>query len=411
MYPNKVSKSGGSGVFLNLDEFFDTNTKLLMFKKAVLLLFVVLFAVSCEEQPLQRPLIEYVITNPAQNGTRYPNFYKDNSGRLYMSWLTGIEEDIYAMEYSTYKDGRWTEPGTVIVDTNFFVNWADYPSVVGFEGNELAAHRLRKTEGGPYAYNVEISFFEDASWKEPIIPHEDGTATEHGFVSLEPINSERILSVWLDGRMTANRADDEYADTSKSMTFRSAEITRSGDILNKQVIKIARYDTETGIWSEPMTVHNDNWQIMACPVNGPAVTANGNEVAVAWFTGANDNPRVLLARSSDGGRTFSEPVLMNESAYRVLGRTDVAMDENGSVYVSWMQEFEGMGYVMIRNLQPDGTLSDPQTVGITDSSRSSGFPQLALMDDSLMIAWTQTEPVLRIRTASYPLVNNFTSTD
>lgn len=407
-----------------------------MFKKAVLLLSVILFAISCEDQPLQRPLMEYVMNNPAQNGSRYPHFYKDNTGRLYMSWMTIIEEEIFAMRYSTYMNERWTEPQTVKIDMNFFVNWADFPSVVGFNGTELAAHRLRKIEGGPYAYNVELSFFDETgggSWSDPIKAHQDTTATEHGFVSMEPINAERVLAVWLDGRETAGRADDEYADTSQSMTFRSAEISKSGEITNRQVIdptvcdccptdlaktdegyvtvyrgrtadeirdiKIARYDPESGSWSDPVAVHDDNWQMMACPVNGPSVAANGPNVAVAWYTAENDNPRVLLARSTDGGRTFGEPIQINDLGYTVLGRTDLTMTAEGQIYVTWMQEFEGLGYVMMREIQSSDSLSAPQTVGITASSRSSGFPQIALIDDSLIFGWTQTEPILRVRTA------------
>lgn len=389
---------------------------------------------------MQRPLPEYVMNNPTQEGSRYPNLHQDESGTLYMSWLSNIEEEIFALQYSTYRDGRWTEPKTVQVDMNFFVNWADFPSVIGFEGTELASHRLRKVEGGPYAYNVELSFFDPSDggrWSDPIKAHQDTTATEHGFVSLEPMNDEKVLAVWLDGRMTADRADDEYSDTSKSMMFRSAEISRSGEITNREVIdstvcdccqtdlaktnegyvavyrgrspeevrdiKIARYETETGSWSEPVTVHDDNWQIMACPVNGPRVVTNGDNVVVAWYTAEGDNPRVLLARSTDGGQIFDEPIQINESDYRVLGRTDLLLLENGTIYVSWMQEFEGLGYVMMREVQPDGSLSGPQTVGITDASRSSGFPRIAKSEDSLIFAWTQTEPILRIRTAKVDL--------
>lgn len=411
-----------------------------MFKKAILFISIALLISACEDQPFQRPLLQYVMDNPAESGSRYPNFYQDDTGMLYMSWITNIEEDIFALQYSTYQNGQWTRPQSIQIDTNFFVNWADFPLVVGMGGTEIAAHRLKKVEGGPYAYNVELFFYDESesrNWTDSITPHEDGTATEHGFVSLEPINQEKVLAVWLDGRETANRADDEYSDTTKSMTMRSAEVSRSGEITNKQIIdatvcdccqtdltrtengfvtvyrgrggeeirdiKIARYDTSSATWSDPVTVHDDNWQIMACPVNGPRVVANGNNVAVAWYTAEDDNPRVLVAKSTDGGQTFGEPILVNETNYRVVGRTDLTISNEGTLYISWMQEFEEQGYVMMREIQPDGSLSDPQTVGITDASRASGFPRIALSDDSLIFAWTQTEPILRVRTAKVNL--------
>lgn len=405
-----------------------------MFKQAVLLLFT-LFLMNACQQDLQQPLYEYTLSNPAESGSRYPNLYKDDTGRLYMSWLSSIDEDIDVLEYSTYREGRWTEPKSVRIDMNFFMNWADFPSVVGYNGTEHASHWLKKIEGGPYAYNVEVSFFneENNRWTESITAHQDETATEHGFVSLEPIDADKVLALWLDGRETAGRANDEYSDTSKSMTIRSTEISRSGEITNNQVIdntvcdccqtdltktedgyvavyrgrtadeirdiKVARYQTETGLWSEPVSVHDDNWHIMACPVNGPRVVANGNRVAVAWYTGEGDNPRVLMARSADGGQTFTEPVQITGTESRVLGRADLILTDEGSVFVSWMQEFNNLGYIMIREIQPDGTPSDPQTVGITDASRASGFPRIERVDNSIIFAWTQTEPILRIRTA------------
>lgn len=411
-----------------------------MFKKSIYVFLIFTLFTACEDEVLQQPLFEYSMNNPAGSGSRYPNLYVDNTGQMYMSWLVNIEEDIHAIQYTTYRDGRWTEPKTVQIDTDFFVNWADFPSVVGLDGTETAAHWLKKIEGGPYAYNVQVNFFNEETnrWDEPVTPHQDGTPTEHGFVSLEPIDSETVLAVWLDGRETVGRADEEYADTSKSMTIRSAEITKSGEISNRQVIentvcdccqtdlartedgyvavyrgrsadeirdiKIARYNRESGRWSEPVTVHDDGWQIMACPVNGPRVVANGNRVAVAWFTAEGNDPRVLVATSNDGGQTFSEPIQMPESESRVLGRVDLVMTEEGDMYVSWMQEFEGNGYVMMSEVTPDNSVSEPQTVGITDSSRSSGFPRLALVDQSLIFAWTQTEPILRIRTAQVDIL-------
>jgi hypothetical protein len=52
-------------------------------------------------------------------------------------------------------------------------------------------------------------------------------------------------------------------------------------------ISIVRY--ASGKWSTPVTVSNDGWQIDACPVNGPAISASGRNVAVAWFTVTTDH--------------------------------------------------------------------------------------------------------------------------
>lgn len=405
-----------------------------MIKYVCGLAFVCLVFVSCD-QALQQPVYQFSIDNPAETGSRFPNFYQDESGTVYMSWLTSIEEEIYALRYSKYGDQGWEYPETVLVDTDFFVNWADFPSVVGIDGEAFAAHRLRKKEGGPYSYDVELILknSETGRWDQAVVPHRDETATEHGFVSLETGMNSSLFAVWLDGRETADRGNDEYDDISKAMTIRSAEITRDGNITRSQVIdsavcdccqtditavengylvvyrdrseneirdiKIARYSTETGEWSEPATVYDDGWQIQACPVNGPRIVSNGTDVTVAWYTQADGYPAIYLAKSDDGGETFQEPVLIADENLNTVGRVDLLMTDDGRVFVSWLQADSGNGYVIITEIEPDGTVGNLVHAGTTSSSRSSGFPRIVQQNESILVAWTQTEPFYRVRTA------------
>jgi hypothetical protein len=405
-----------------------------MMKHVFVSVFLFFLFVSCD-QALQQPVYQFSTNNPAETGSRFPNFYQDESGIIYMSWLASIEEEIYALRYSRYGENGWEYPETVMVETDFFVNWADFPSVVGKDGEAFAAHRLKKREGGPYSYDVEILFrnSETGRWDQAIVPHRDGTATEHGFVSLEPGKDGSLFAVWLDGRQTADRGDDEYDDISKAMTIRSAEITPDGEIIRQRVIdsavcdccqtdltatdngylavyrdrsedeirdiKIARYSDETGEWSEPTTVHEDGWQIQACPVNGPRIVSNGNNVAVAWYTEADGAAAIYLAKSDDSGETFQEPILIADESLNTVGRVDLLMTDDGRIFVSWLQADGGNGYVIITETEPDGTVGNMIHAGTTSSSRSSGFPRIVQHNESILVAWTQTEPFLRVRTA------------
>ena len=66
-------------------------------------------------------------------------------------------------------------------------------------------------------------------------------------------------------------------------------------------IHITRVDG--GKWTDAVPVHADKWQIDACPVNGPALSARGKTVAVAWFTAAGGTGHAYAAFSQDAGRT------------------------------------------------------------------------------------------------------------
>lgn len=409
----------------------------MILKNKLILLFCAGFlAAGCSEK-LQRPSIEYVFNNPAESGTRYPNLYQDSTGTVFMSWILNIDENIHAVQYATLTEGGWSPVETILQENDLFVNWADFPSAVGTGGEIVAAHWLKKKPGGPYAYDVNIAFPDEQSRRlpDPLVPHTDNTAAEHGFVSMEPLPGDKVLAVWLDGRNTEGREHDEYGNFEKAMTLRSAEISRSGELTRERVIdhavcdccqtdlaateggfvvvyrdrkegeirdiSVSSYDLETGTWSEPAAVHEDGWEIAGCPVNGPRIVSEGRNTAVAWYTMADDEPRVLVARSGDGGEGFGEPVPVAGAG--PVGRVDLAFGSGGSLYVSWMEQEDEMGNIWLREIGLDSEPGEPVYVGATTSSRSSGFPRIVKLGSDILVAWTQTDPVIRVRTAKVPV--------
>lgn len=405
---------------------------MILAKRTTLLILTILIAGACQGE-LQQPSFQYGFNNPAETGSRFPNLHTDESGNVFMSWISNIEEEIYAIEYTMFNGERWTPPKTVKLSNNFFVNWADFPSVVGKDGEAVAAHWLRKVDGGPYAYHVKVAFSggDESRWQPEITAHLDGTPTEHGFVTLEPISDDKVLAIWLDGRETDGRGHGDYENYDQSMTLRSAEISADGEITRKRVIDdtvcdccqtdlvpveggylavyrnrseseirdiyISKYTSESGEWSEPKAVHDDGWEMMACPVNGPRIVSDGNRVAVSWFTMADNEPAVKLVRSDDGGENFSEPVIVADEYS--TGRTDLILGNDDDIYVSWMAQAEDSGYIMLRKVNGSGELGEPIRVGLTSASRQSGFPRMERSGDSILVAWTQTEPLVKVRTA------------
>src|ERR1051326_8058545 len=93
---------------------------------------------------------------------------------------------------------------------------------------------------------------------------------------------------------------------------------------------------ENGKWTEPKNIYPDKWEINACPTNAAAVASKGNHVAIAWYTESQDKPKVQLVFSEDGGVTFSKPTVV--STGDALGYTSIAMDDDGSVLVSWLEQ-------------------------------------------------------------------------
>jgi hypothetical protein len=263
------------------------------------------------------------------------------------------------------------------------------------------------------------------------MPHHDGTPTEHGFASLFPMGDGFGL-VWLDGRkMTGG----EHAEHGGSMTVRFAQFDRAFRQVQETEIDdrvceccpttaavtsegvIAAYrnrgDDEmrdnyvarlvNGKWSAPAPVFNDNWKIAACPVNGPSLSASGNNVAMAWFTAKDDQPRVFAAFSKDAGKTFAAPIRIDDAG--TLGRVDLELLPDGAALATWIEFANQKAELRARRIDASGTKSAPVTIAGIAGSRSSGYPRAAVANGEVVFAWTESGAAgaLQVRTAAAKL--------
>ena len=139
------------------------------------------------------------ISTPAASGSAQPQLSVSSRGVL-VSWIerTG---DVATLKFAERTAAGWTPARTVASGKDWFVNWADVPSVLRLPSGALVAHWLQKSGPSTYAYDVRLSHSTDdgKTWSASYVPHHDGTQTEHGFASLFPMGDGFGL-VWLDGR-------------------------------------------------------------------------------------------------------------------------------------------------------------------------------------------------------------------
>lgn len=412
-----------------------------------LLILFAIFSINCTrtanqssfpESKTEPPLVIRTTQSPADGDSREPELTVTQDGRVILSWVEKINEKQYALRTAALDHGGWSEAQTVAQGDNWFVNWADFPSVIALKDGMLAAHWLVKSGSATYAYNVNIAQSKDSgkSWTTPMVPHRDNTLTEHGFVSLIPLADGRLGAVWLDGRnMKDMKETDEHAPSPMSMTLRYAAIDASGNLSDESeldervceccqtsgtvtrdgpiVVYRDRSQTEVrdiyvvrhvnGVWTKPQPVSADNWQINGCPVNGPSVVADGANVVVAWFTSAADTPRVKIAFSRDAGATFSQPIQVDDG--ESVGRVDAVLLRDGSALVCWLSGNTDGGAIKVRRVRADGTVGSPAVIARTDISRSSGFPRMARLGDEVHFAWTEFGKPSHVRTAVVDVSN------
>lgn len=379
----------------------------------------------------QVPVVIEDINSPALPGSGEPNLAVGGDGRVYMSWLEPAADSATALRFASHDGSRWSAPRTIRSGRDFFVNWADFPSIEVVGPRHLVAHWLQRSGKGTYAYGVRIaqSLDEGATWSAAVTPHRDSGQTEHGFVAMWPERTG-VGAVWLDGRKMgmpaatrvremmlisttldakgAARAESAVDERTCDCCQTAAAITSKGPVIvyrdrsPDEIRDIYIVRRVEGAWTQPAAVHADGWRINACPVNGPAIAARGDTVVVAWFTAANDSARVKVAYSRDAGATFGAPVVVD--AGNPAGRVDVMLLRDGAALVSWIERTGAdTAAVLARRVSARGERGAPIMIANSSAARASGFPRMALTREHVVFAWTEPGRPTRVRAARVKL--------
>ena len=393
---------------------------------------------ACAQEPDPSPGRMTRVDPPAGPGAMAPNLTADGDGAL-MTWLEPAGEGRQLRAARLDRDGSWTPARTVAEGDDFVANWADFPGIARGSDGALLAYWLEKSGPDTYAYDVQLAGARNTnSTFRPLgRAHDDGVQAEHGFVSMiaEP---DAVRLFWLDGRATRGvAADAAGADEAGAMTLRTALVrggaVTKGELLDPRVcdccqtaaamtadgpvvvyrdrsedevrdIRIIRRTSEG--WSAPGLVHEDRWVVPGCPVNGPSIATAGPErrhLVVAWFTAADNEPKVLIAFSSDSGATFDPPVSIDAAA--PLGRVSVVSIDEDEAVVGWVAGAdESQASIRLARVRTDGSVGEPLIVTGTSSSRASGFPRMVRLHDDLLIAWTEPGEPSAVRAARVPFV-------
>ena len=377
--------------------------------------FVIAFSLLSVFSCTSNDIIIEEISFSYDNSNAQPSLVSTN-GSLSLTWISSDEDMNASLNFRQFKDENWTDPQTFAVGSNWFVNWADFPTHA-ISGDQVLTSYLKKSASGTYTYDVFLSLHKlsGEKIKEDFILNTDGFKAEHGFVSIVAKDNEGFFVTWLDGRNTVKK-DSE--GNSKPMTIRFAEITNTGDIINETELDSSVCDccqtsmtlTDKGPlvvyrdrskeevrdiyvtrnindkWENPIPVNNDGWVIYGCPVNGPKVVSNSKNLAVSWFTVLDGNPTVNLSFSESYGLSFGGPIKIND--LNAIGRVDTAFLNEKEVIVSYMEGDDVGTYLRIRKVSIDGKVSEPITISKIDSGRGTGVPQLEIVDDEIFIVWT-----------------------
>ena len=354
---------------------------------------------------------------------------------LFISWTEQVLDSNF-LYVTKLEGGSWSNKKLITKGTDWFVNWADFPSI---SYNNLSysifSFHLQKSSEETFSYDVNYHINSKETWKDMNKIHDDNTFSEHGFVSSIPYK-DGFMVRWLDGRNTYGVGDHGHAKG--AMTIRSAILDSNGNIVNQNVIDemvceccqtsmaisgdipivVYRDRSEGEIrdiyysryidsnWTEPHPIHNDGWEINGCPVNGPNVDSYGDNVVVSWFSASNGRPKVNLKFSTDNGRTFGDKILIDEVDNSPLGRVDIELISETEAIISWLSTVDGKGKLLIRKIKTNGEIGLIKVVDEISTERSTGFPQIEKFNDDVYISWTDNSELgKKVRVTKIPFLS------
>lgn len=376
------------------------------------------------------PFVE--VESPAAPGSLAPSLTSAKNS-VYLTWIETSATVAPTLKMSRNNGTGWSAARTILSNPGMVANWADSPKFLPLDNGTLIVAWLHGAAEGGEAYDVEVLSSSDdgASWTSLGKPHRDKARVEHGFVSLLPHAGDGFWIVWLDGRNHANvkpghspgigthgadtelraarfrdgkfepevRLDARVCDCCQTAAVTTLEglavAYRDRDAKETRDISLVRY--ERSVWSQPFQVRRDGWVVDGCPVNGPAMASHDRNLALAWYTDAGDTAEVYVALSDSSSFGLSRIIKVDDG--RPMGRVDVDWLPDESALVTWLEQTgDATAEIRTRRVTMTGEASPTKTLVKTSSGRGSGFPQLAVRDIDIWVAWTDAsiEP-LRVR--------------
>jgi hypothetical protein len=221
------------------------------------------------------------------------------------------------LRYAVRHGSSWSEARTIVAGRKFWRHPAEVPELLSLSDGTLLAHWVEKSDEASEVEFILVSSSRDGiHWSAPAIAHKDRSPQQHGLASIVESAPHEASILWLqalkgeDGPVSLMRTivgADGKGDQRRTAGCRCVLllpylrgenrqriIGAYRDHTSKDIRDIAVLRFENAEWSASKILNADKWEISACPVNAASAAAKDNRVAIAWYTEADDKPRVQL---------------------------------------------------------------------------------------------------------------------
>ena len=111
-----------------------------------------------------------------------------------------------------------------------------------------------------------------------------------------------------------------------------------------------------------------------------------HHLAAAWYTEAEQRPRLRVAQSDDEGATWQVQTLQTTNP---AGRPDLAYLEDDTLLILWLAKDEQGHQLQLQRIRGDAAVGSVLGIARTKGTRASGFPRIVARRQQAIIAWTQ----------------------
>ncbi|WP_439926206.1 sialidase family protein [Nitrobacter sp. JJSN] len=146
---------------------------------------------------------------------------------------------------------------------------------------------------------------------------------------------------------------------------------------------------------EVRRVSKDDGQIAACPHHGPSLSISpAGTYHIAWYTAGKIRKGLFYARSTDQGRTFSDPIAIGQPG-RNPTRPYVLAGPHG-LTVAW-KEFDGQKTTVNLMTSHDDGLSWSKPLPVASTTDASDHPLLVSDGQRTFLSWMTKADGYRIQ--------------
>ena len=134
-------------------------------------------------------------------------------------------------------------------------------------------------------------------------------------------------------------------------------------------------------------VGEDNWQIAACPDDGPAgVVAEDGSMHAVWPTAVSNRAKGIFYATAKDGLTYGERQRVDGGEAAGASHPQIALLDSKTIAVVWDEALGDENRVMMRRRDiGSGTWSAAEAL---PDSQDGIYPVAAAADGAMLVAWT-----------------------